>query len=172
MRTPVLVCCAAVSLAMLGCNPAPDQKAKAPPQPPAPAAMVAQTGAGSPGPTKAKKAVDKKCKKDDCEIKVNVTASCVVTLDLPTVGITKGIHDVPITWTLQDNHFDFATKAVKLKASSSQFTTGSLSPNGKSFTIVDKNDEGDDIEHKYSVFVKRKNGADCPEHDPTIINGY
>ncbi len=171
MRTHILISCAAVSLAMLGCDGKPEQKAKPAAQAPGPA-VVAQ----SPDPAKAgkaKRAVGKKCKKDDCNLKVDVSDSCVITVEHDLVGVTKGIEDVPITWTIQQNHFEFTANGIEFRGNPPSFPPGSPSSNGKSFTVVDKNNQpGDDIDFKYSVTVKRKNGAACPTHDPTIINGY
>ena len=173
MRTPILISCAAVSLAMLGCDVAPEQKAKPVVQAPGPAVVVQNPAPDGGKPALGKKSVGKKCKKDDCNLKVDVTDSCAITVDHDLVGVTKGIEDVPITWTIQQNHFEFTAKGIEFRGNPPSFPPGSPSPDGKSFTVIDKNNQpGDDLEFKYSVTVKRKNGTACPTLDPTIINGY
>ena len=169
MRTHTLLLIAAVSFAVLGCDgPSKEQK---PAQPAAPV-VVAQPGAGV--PAKVKPPVGKKCGKDDCDIKVFVTDACAVSVEHEAVGVTKGISDVPIRWTIQQNGYEFTANGIVLKTASASFPPGSLSANNKTFTVVDQNGEpGDDLEHRYSVTVKPRNSnTPCKTLDPTIINGY
>jgi hypothetical protein len=172
MRTHALLSFAAVSLAMLGCDGPPKEQKSAPPAQLADPVVVAQSGAGA--PAKIKPAVGKKCKKDDCDIKVFVTEACKVSVEHDKVGVTKGIPDVPIRWTIQDNGYEFTASGIVFKTTPPSFPSGSPSANNQTFTVVDKNSEpGDDLEYGYSVTVKPRNSnTPCPTLDPTIINGY
>lgn len=175
MRTHTLLSFAAVSLAMLGCDSrAPEQKAAPPAQQAAPAVVAQATS--TPTPAKVKPTVDKKCKKDDCMIMVTVSACAAggITVNLPSVGITKGIVDVPIVWEIDGNKFEFTGNGIVVTAPSGVFVSKGPSPNNKQFTVIDTNSQPvDDKEYKYTVTVKPKNsGTPCPAYDPTIINGY
>ena len=108
-----------------------------------------------------------------CKVEVAV-AGCAaggtqISVDFPTVGVTKGKHDVDIKWHLAGNDYEFPEGAVKFKAGGAgQFDlpTG----NKNNYKWRDHNTAAG--KHEYSITVVKKGGAPCATKDPFIINDY
>lgn len=131
--------------------------------------QLAQVAPPPPGP--------KGCRAGRCKVKITVntdsSGACTSIVKNPEIrGVWVGKptpqRDVPIVWDIDTQDWEFDAKGIDF-AGNSKFKNGQASPNKKSFTWTDVND--DTGKHSYTVYVVNPKTKKTCSKDPWIVNG-
>ena len=121
------------------------------------------------------------CNNTYCSITVTVKSGCSISVTPSTLGIDDKVEDAVIHWAISADSVGnaaFTNQGINPKDTGAwmrEFRNGTPVGNPpKEFTWVDKNKvSGPPSQRPYGYNVDViQNGATCPRHDPTIINGY